>query len=199
MADEKNDPKAVSTTRGIKGGYMFVAPLGTKLPTSYDEPLDPAFRNAGYVSSDGWTESTDSETSDGVTDVNGEVVISSERTSTSETLQCKLISVTQTAMGVQYGSQNVTDSNGLLMVRHNWANATEQLECVLDLVLKDNHRWRKVVPAGSVTDLDDNTLSSTEVQGHQVTITYANDETGTGCYDYIQSYETTAADAESEG
>lgn len=192
MTERKNNPLDVSTVRGIKGGYMHVAPHGTKLPTSIDEALDPAFVNAGYVSSDGWTESTDFDTSDAVNDVNGDPVVPEARTSTKETLKFKLISLNKDSAGVQYGTKNVTDASGVLKIVHNWGNLDDDLSVVLDLVLKNNRRWRKVVGSCSVTGLDDSAMSSSEVAGREVTVSYAADAERTTCIDYIQSTETTA-------
>lgn len=193
MTERKNNPLDVSTAKGIKGGYMHVAPRGTKLPTSIEEALDPAFVNVGYVSSDGWTETTDFDTSDAVNDVNGDPVLPETRTSTKETLKFKLISLNKDAAGVQYGTKNVTDAAGVLKIVHNWGNLDDDLSVVLDLVLKNNRRWRKVVGGCSVTGLDDSAISSSEVVGREVTVSYAADEDGTTCIDYIQSTETTAA------
>ena len=46
------------------GGGLFRAPLGTKLPTSYDEPLDPAFVSMGLVGEEGVTRSEEAESDD---------------------------------------------------------------------------------------------------------------------------------------
>ena len=51
----KNDVANVSTTRGVKGGYVFRAPLGTPLPTDIRTPLNPdVWVNIGFVASDGF-------------------------------------------------------------------------------------------------------------------------------------------------
>ena len=44
------------------GGAFFHAPLGTDLPTEARTPLDTAFKNLGYISEDGLTESTSIDT-----------------------------------------------------------------------------------------------------------------------------------------
>lgn len=46
------------------GGGVFYAPLGTKLPVSYDEPLDAAFKPLGFVSEEGVTRSEENEGDD---------------------------------------------------------------------------------------------------------------------------------------
>lgn len=44
------------------GGAFFHAPLGTDLPTDANTALDTAFKNLGYISEDGLTESTSIDT-----------------------------------------------------------------------------------------------------------------------------------------
>lgn len=51
MADKN---KVISGKPKI-GGAVFRAPLGTALPTDARTPLTAAFKELGYVSSDGWT------------------------------------------------------------------------------------------------------------------------------------------------
>lgn len=52
-----------ATPSGLQvAGGLYVAPLGTELPTDVDEPLDAAFKALGYVSSDGVTIKIDGST-----------------------------------------------------------------------------------------------------------------------------------------
>lgn len=193
MTTKKNDPKDVSTVRGVKGGYMFVAPYGTKLPTDYSTALDDAFVNVGFVSSDGWSEKLDIDTSDAINDVNGDTTVPETRTSTKESISFTLISLNKDSAAVQYGAKNVTDGNGLMVIKHNWGNMDDNWSVVLELVLKNNRRMRKVIPEGSVTGLDDLSMNSSDVMGREVTVSYAANDNGETCIDYIQSTETTAA------
>ena len=41
------------------GGAVFRAPLGTAIPTDARTPLAAAFKELGYVSSDGWSRKID--------------------------------------------------------------------------------------------------------------------------------------------
>ena len=56
MANEtttKNDSTNVSFGKFKVGGYAYVAPVGTALPTDSESALDPAFQLIGYLSEDG--------------------------------------------------------------------------------------------------------------------------------------------------
>ena len=60
------------------------------------------------------------------------------------------------------------------------------------LLLKNGRKWVKFIPAGKVTELADLTLNATTVAQRQATITYLTDDDGVGCFDWIESNETTA-------
>lgn len=193
MASRANNPADVSTARGVKGGYMYIAPVGTKLPTDRKSPLDPAFMNAGYVSDEGWKESVDIDTTDAVTDERGDTVIASEASKYTEKLTFTLISMQKDSLAMQYGRNNVTDSDGEIVVDHNWGNAGDHWSVVLELLMKNDRHWRKVIADGNVTSLDEVGINKDDAVGREVELTYQNDANGSGCKDYIQSTETTAA------
>lgn len=177
----------VSTTRGIKGGYLFAAPVGTNLPTDIKTELDPAFFSLGYVSSDGFEESVD-QSSGEINDMNGDLVDTYDE-SAKETIVFKLIEQAKNPLSVQYGTQNVATRDGMIVVDHNWSKAGESLSFIFELVLKNGRRWRKVIPEGRVTERGSFTGSSTEVAGRECTVSYLTDENGSGCKDYIEDID----------
>ena len=91
-----------------------------------------------------------------------------------------------------YGAENVTDLDGVITVEHN-GNKDEAWSIVLELVLKNGRRWRKVVPKGKSSELDDLTIASSELCQRALTMKYLTDEQGNTCYDYYESTETQAA------
>ena len=52
----KNNVANVSSAKGVKGGYIFTAPVGTALPTDYTTALPEAWKCLGYISEDGYVE-----------------------------------------------------------------------------------------------------------------------------------------------
>ena len=141
---KKNETKNVSSTKGVKGGYIFVAPAGTTLPTDIKTNLAEAFLNLGFISEDGYTESEETDANE-LKDMNGDLM-DSATTSRVESAKLTLAEIKAQTLKVMYGAENVTDLDGVITVEHN-GNKDEAWSIVLELVLKNGRRWRKVVPS----------------------------------------------------
>ena len=187
---KKNETKNVSSTKGVKGGYIFVAPAGTTLPTDIKTNLAEAFLNLGFISEDGYTESEETDANE-LKDMNGDLM-DSATTSRVESAKLTLAEIKAQTLKVMYGADNVTDLDGVITVEHN-GNKDEAWSIVLELVLKNGRRWRKVVPAAKPSELDDIKLAVSEIAGRQITLKYLVDSNGNTCYDYIESTETNNA------
>lgn len=186
----KNNTDNVSAAKGVLGGYIFSAPVGTTLPTDYSTKLDDAFKCLGFVSEDGYVETVD-EDSDDLTDMNGDVM-DSTHSNRVESAQVTFAEIKAGTLKRMYGDDNVTDQNGMITVRHN-SNSHSTFVYVLELLLKNNRKWRKVVPLGQSSELDDLTISSSELASRPVTLKYlsCSELDGDTCRDYIESTETT--------
>lgn len=191
MTESKTNNQAnVSSAKGVKGGYIFSAPEGTALPTDIKTQLDPDFKCLGFISEDGYVETVD-EDADDITDMNGDVM-DSTNSNRVESAQLTLAEIKAETLKRQYGENNVTDANGIITVKHN-ADSHDVFAYVLELVLKNGRRWRKVVPKGKSSELDDLTIASSELCQRALTMKYLTDEQGNTCYDYFESTETQAA------
>lgn len=185
-----NSQANVSAGKGVKGGYIFSAPVGTALPTGIETKLDPAFECLGFISEDGYVESVDEGSSDFV-DLNGDLM-DSTNSNRVESAQFTLAEIKASTLVRQYGEGNVTDENGVITVLHN-SESHPIFSYVLELLLKNGRRWRKVIPQGQSSELDSLTISSSELCQRALTMKYLTDEAGNTCYDYIGSNETAAA------
>lgn len=185
-----NNQANVSSAKGVKGGYIFSAPEGTTLPTDIKTQLNPAFKCLGFISEDGYVETVD-EDADNINDMNGDVM-DSTNSNRVESAQLTLAEIKAETLKRQYGSDNVTDEGGIITVKHN-ADSHDVFAYVLELVLKNGRRWRKVVPKGKSSELDDLTIASSELCQRALTMKYLTDEQGNTCYDYYESTETQAA------
>lgn len=185
-----NNTDNVSSAKGVKGGYIFRAPAGTELPTDIKTALDPAFKVLGFISEDGYVESLETDSED-IVDMNGDLM-DSPQTSRVESAQFTLAEIKAETLKVQYGDDNVTDADGIITVEHNGDSVTTSAY-VLELILKNGRRWRKVVPKGQSSELDDLTIAVGELCARAITIKYLTDDQGNTCYDYFESTETEAA------
>lgn len=191
MAESNTNNQAnVSSAKGVKGGYIFSAPVGTSLPTDIKTQLDPAFKCLGFISEDGYVEAID-EDADDINDMNGDVM-DSNNSKRVESAQVTFAEIKASTLKRQYGDANVTDENGLITVKHN-ADSHDVFSYILELVLKNGRRWRKVVPKGKSSELDELTIASSELCQRALTMKYLTDEQGNTCYDYFESTETQAA------
>lgn len=192
----RNDTRNVSTTRFVKGGYAFSAPAGTKVPTDLKEKLDPAFSCMGFFSEDGYKENVDAS-EEKLADANGDTV-DTYTDAPKETLAVTLIEMSEEALGIQYGHKNVTRRDGMLVVDHNWGKSDEERAIVLEMVLKNGRRFRKVIEKAKVGERGEVTGNSTTVTGREVTFTYITDDDGSGCKDYIEDIDAPVAEGAGE-
>lgn len=184
-----NNTANVSAAKGVKGGYIFSAPVGTKLPETVvtKAELDPAFKVLGFISEDGFVETYDGD-SDNIVDMNGDTM-DSTYSSDAESAQVTFAEIKAETLKRQYGDKNVTDENGVITVKHN-SDRHPTFSYVLLLLLKDGRRWTKVIPQGQSAELDDLTIASTELAQRALTLKYLVNAEGDSSYDYIDSTET---------
>ncbi len=185
-----NDQANVSAGKGLKGGYIYSAPVGTALPTDIKTSLNAAFKCLGFISEDGYEESIEEDSND-LVDMNGDLMDSSNSNRV-ESGAVTFAEIKAETLKRQYGSDNVTDANGVITVKHN-SDSHSVFSYVFELVLKNGRRWRKVIPQGQSSELDSLTIASSELCQRAVTIKYLTDESGNTCYDYIESTETSAS------
>ena len=191
MAESTTNNQAnVSAGKGVKGGYIFSAPVGTTLPTDIETEHDTAFKCLGFISEDGYVETVEEDSND-IVDLNGDLMDSSNSNRV-ESAQFTLAEIKAETLKRQYGENNVTDEDGIITVHHN-SDSHSVFAYVLELVLKNGRRWRKVIPQGQSSELDDLTVASSELCQRALTMKYLTDEAGNTCYDYIESTETEAA------
>lgn len=181
MANNSTDN--VSVTKGVAGGYFFVAPAGTTLPTDCTTALGSSFTNVGYISDEGISHSKSASSTD-FHDMNGDTVANAV-TEITRTMTQRFIEINATSLAEYFGATNVTNTNDVITVKDNNTAMPERV-IVLELVLKDGRKWRRVVPRAKVTDWSDQTDVSTELAGLECTYTKYADASGNYEYDYIQ-------------
>lgn len=183
---ENNNTQNVSVGKGVVGGYIFSAPLGTTLPTDYTTNLNEAFVNLGYVTDDGATFSTDAE-SNTFKDINGDDIATSSGGRT-RTLNVQLAEVKPDALKEVFGqgAVSVDEQTHAITITHN--NNDMPHRCVvLELVLRNGRRWRRVLPDAQVTEWGDLTVLYSDLVTFDITYTLNGENP---IIDYIQPVVT---------
>lgn len=187
MADATN----VSTGKPKIGGAIARAALGTSLPESALEELNVAFKSLGYISEEGLTNSN-SPSAENVKAWGGDTVLAMQ-TEKPDTFKFKMIeSRNEDVLKAVYGSSNVsTITVGNEGATHEelkvLANSKDQEEAswVVDMVLKDGHVKRIIIPDAKITEVGDIQYVDNQPIGYDVTLTAVPDTDGNTHIEYI--------------
>lgn len=182
-----NTTANASAAKGVAGGYIFRAPIGSDEPTDIESKLDAAYKCMGFISEDGVVFTTESDSED-IVDMNGDPIDSS-RTSYLETFVCTLAEVKKSVLEGLYGSANVKDANGILDVSVKGTDP-EHFAYVFELVLKNGRRWRRIVHDAQVSEMGDLTVKAGELFAREATFKAFPNAEGEYYHDLFESTET---------
>ena len=162
-----NNKKNVSLGKPKKTGCLYYAPAGTALPTDATTALPAAYTCVGYLSEDGVTNATDTDT----TDINemGGIKVLSEISGYGETWQFNMIETNEASLKLRFGTANVTGTADKLTVYHAIPSG-ESLVLVFEIAMTGNRVKRIVVADGTITEFDDTTYSAGDAIGYGVTM-----------------------------
>lgn len=166
------------------GGAIYVAPLGSTLPTDSTTALDAAFKCLGYVSEDGVTNSNSPE-SDNVKAWGGDTVLVLQTDRPDSFSLTLLEGLNKDVLETIYGSSNVIeDAQGNITVK---VTADEMIghAWVFEMIMKGNRAKRTVIPNGTISELGDIVYKDDEAVGYNVTIQDVPDASGVYHYEYI--------------
>ena len=179
----------VGAPNQLTTGAIKQAPLGSVLPTDACTPVDPAFKDAGYVSKDGLKLTPSYSISD-ITDWNGELPRRVLETFTGE------ITWTSIQLGEQdlknaFGDDNVTvtpatSQHGVHKAVKIGAHLPEVRQWVFDMKDGDN-LIRVVVPRGQITKIDAMSFVRSSPISIPVTLSCYADESGESVYLYTDN------------
>lgn len=174
----------VSAGKPKIGGAVYRAPAGTALPTDASTALNEAFKELGYCSDSGLTNSNSPETDD-IKAWGGDTVMTIQ-TAKNDTFAFTLIE----ALNIEvlksiYGAENVTGTltTGITIK----ANSQEQAESiyVFELLMRGGAVKRIVIPSASLTELGDVVYNDTDPVGYEMTLTALPDAQGNTHYEYL--------------
>ncbi|MFR3880463.1 MAG: phage tail protein [Oscillospiraceae bacterium] len=186
MSSTPNNAQNVSVAKPKVGGAIFVAPLGTELPTDATTALGVAFENVGYISEDGVV-NTNSPDTDTIKEWGGASVGKIDN-GKDDTWQFTMIeALNLAALKLVYGPDNVSGTlkEGITIK----ANSNEQADVcmVIDMILKGGALKRVVLPSAGVSEVGEVTYAATSAIGYQTTLLATPDAEGNTHYEYIKS------------
>lgn len=182
-----NSTANVSVGKPMTGGAVYVAPLGTTLPTTAATQLNEAFEALGYISEDGVTNSLE-RTSENIKAWGGDIVLSPQTEKTDTWAMTFIESLNKTVLEAVFGSANVSgDLTTGLTVR---SNSTElDHSCwVIDMLMNGGYKKRVVIANGQITATGEVTYADNSAVGYNATITAFPGGFGTGDDDTHKEY-----------
>lgn len=179
-----NDVNKVTVGNPKVGGALYVAPVGSTLPTNATDELDGAFVPLGFISEDGLTNENSPET-DTIKAWGGTTVLVTQTEKTDTFSYTLLEALDVNVLKAVYGDDNVT---GTLETGIHVKATTEQLDShayVVDMIMKNNALKRIVIAQADLSELGEIVYKSDEAVGYEITITALPDENGKTHDEYI--------------
>ena len=148
-----NSGNIIAATLAESGGAFYMAPLGTTLPTTATEDLDPAFEDMGWCGPDGFRNSAKRTTTKHYAFGGENVKTTQDRYE--ETFALELLETSEQVARLIYGEDAVTAgaSDGEFSVEHS-PMMLERKVFVIDVVDGDRV-GRHVIREGQVTEVAD--------------------------------------------
>ena len=179
----------------VSGG-LLVAPLGTARPTSHSDAFDAAYKSAGYLSTDGVTESSERATE--VIRAWGGDTGGRGQTSPGPSLPRTLPEARRGgARGRVFGDDNVVVEGGTVTVKRN-SKVLPHRQFIIAMLDGDNSSHLDV-GYGQVTEVGDITYVDGEAISYELTISCDPDDNGDTLIERKASDEADDEDAEGEG
>lgn len=162
-------------TSADKSGYIWVAPLGTSIPTDATSKLDGAFAGLGYLSEDGLTEPASFEPGDDIVAAGGDTVAQADPTFSKTWTGTCIEALNTDLLKVVYGSANVTvkdadATDGFITIKEQ-AGDIEHHVIVIDEMLKGGRRRRNVMADATFLITGDISHVHTALVNFEFTIT----------------------------
>lgn len=184
MADSTtNDSTMVSLGKFKVGGYAYWAPSGTALPTDSSTSLAAAFKLLGYLSEDGLTNATDTDTTE-IKDANGTTVMK-VITSYAESYQFALLEVLRAeAAKMRYNSNAVTGTDKSMTIKHQMPS-DEDFVLVFEIAMSGDIKDRLVIGNGTRAEFGDRQVHAGDAQVYDTTVSANDMGNGVTAIEYI--------------
>jgi hypothetical protein len=180
-----NTATNVTTGKPNISGAVYVAPIGTTLPTDATTALDNAFVCLGYVSEDGLENNNDMDVS-AIKAWGGMIVYRSLNELDDNFVLTLIESENTDVLKAVYGSNNVTvDADGNVTVAVK-ADDPEENVWVFELALRNSRAKRIVIADGAITAREAITYNDSDAVGYGITVSAYPDANGETHKEYLE-------------
>lgn len=180
-----NTATNVTTGKPNISGAVYVAPIGTTLPTDATTALDNAFVCLGYVSEDGLENNNDMDVS-AIKAWGGMIVYRSLNELDDNFVLTLIESENTDVLKAVYGSNNVTvDTSGNVTVAVK-ADDPEENVWVFELALRNSRAKRIVIADGAITAREAITYNDSDAVGYGITVSAYPDANGETHKEYLE-------------
>lgn len=180
-----NTATNVTTGKPNISGAVYVAPIGTTLPTDATTALDNAFVCLGYVSEDGLENNNDMDVS-AIKAWGGMIVYRSLNELDDNFVLTLIESENTDVLKAVYGSNNVTvDASGNITVAVK-ADDPEENVWVFELALRNSRAKRIVIADGAITAREAITYNDSDAVGYGITVSAYPDANGETHKEYLE-------------
>lgn len=178
-----NDSTMVSLGKFKVGGYAYWAPAGTTLPTDSATALPSAYKLLGYLSEDGLTTTTDTDTTE-IKDANGTTVMKII-TSYAESYQFALLEVLRAESAkLRYNSDAVTGTDKSMTIKHQMPS-DEDFVLVFEIAMSGDVKDRLVIGNATRAEFGDRQVHAGDPQVYDITVSANDMGSGVTAIEYV--------------
>lgn len=182
-ASTVNDSTMVSLGKFKVGGYAYWAPAGTTPPNDASTALPAVFKLLGYLSEDGLTIKTDTDTTE-VKDANGTTVMK-VITSYAESYQFAMLEVLRAeAAKLRYNEDAVTGSDKSMTIKHQMPSG-EGFVLVFEIAMTGDVKDRLVIGNATRAEFGDRQVHAGDAQVYDVIVSANDMGNGVTAIEYI--------------
>ena len=176
----------VSPGKPRVNGAVFRAPVGTVVPTDCVSALAEAFKDLGYVSDAGMTNSNTAEKTQ-VYAWGGNQVMNATSKKPDTFTATFIEALNPNVLKTVYGDAHViVNENGKTITVEATSDDPEYASYVIDMALKGGAMKRIVIPKGELSEMGEIVYKDDEPIGYKLTIAALDDGSGKTHYEYIK-------------
>lgn len=145
---------------------IYLAPLGTTLPTDLDTPLDEAFVDVGWLHSDGITE-TQTGSVEKIRGHQGNGVVRTRMSDPGTTIAFTALETKAQTQGLRYDEKVVSTAAGVRSVTRGAGQNVSARVAVIEVYDADNDevKERLVIPRFEITPNGDRKFTNSDIAG----------------------------------